>query len=170
MFIETIKIIDTSPCLADAELFKDTARASADFTEILPYLNSVLERPNYQPASNSLVFYKGTIQITLKEDKVGLTKIANLTEAYEILDWLKDLANDVYESRTEITPNYNGRKQVGLLQVYSLLPKTNCKKCGEQSCMAFAGKLSKFEAEIDDCSLFGEPQYAALKEKLMSIF
>lgn len=169
MFLESIKIIETSPCLADTELFKAVTRASVDLTEILPYLNGILENPNYQASSNSLTFKKGIIGFTLKEDKIGMTKFANLTEAHELLDWIKDIINDTYKRKSEITPNYNSRKQLGLLQVYNFLPKKNCKKCGEQSCMAFAAKLSKFDAEIDDCPLFKEQEYSGLREKLLNI-
>jgi len=170
MFLESIKIIETSPCLADSELFKAITRSSVDLTEILPYLNSILEKPNYQTSSNSLMFKKGIIGFTLREDKIAITRFANLTEAHELLDWVKDLINDTYKRKSEITPNYKGRKQLGLLQVYSMLPKKNCKKCGEPSCMAFAAKLSKFEAEIDDCPLFNEKEYSESREKLNAAF
>ena len=112
MFLESIKIIETSPCLADTELFKAVTRASVDLTEILPYLNGILENPNYQSSSNSLTFKKGIIGFTLKEDKIGMTKFANLTEAHELLDWIKDIINDTYKRKSEITPNYNSRKQL----------------------------------------------------------
>jgi len=169
MFLESIKVIETSPCLANRERFKVTARASANLTEILPYLNAILEKPNYQESSNSLRFLTGINEITIQEDKIGIVRVANLTQAYELLDWIKDLINDAYESKSEITPNYESRKQPGVLQVYNLLPKTNCKKCGEQSCMAFAAKLSKFDAEIDACPLFSEPEFSGLREKLLNI-
>ena len=170
MFLESIKIIETMPCLADKELFKATARASVDLTEILPYLNSILEKPKYKPSSNSLVFKNGNSEITLREDIIALTKFANLTQAYELLDWLKELINDAYESREEIEPNYEAVKEIGLLQVYNLLPKTNCQKCGEPSCMAFAGKLSKLDVEIEDCPLFAEEEYKELRDKLLTLY
>lgn len=170
MFLESIKIIETSPCLADSELFKAVTRASVDLTEILPYLNGILEKPNYQSNSNSIMFKKGIIGFTLREDKIAITKFANLTEAHEFLDWVKDLINTTYDRKSEIAPSYKERKQLGLLQVYTMLPKKNCKKCGELSCMAFAAKLSKFEAEMDDCPLLSEPEYSGLKEKLIMAF
>ncbi len=170
MFLESIKIIETSPCLAEKELFKAVTRASTSLTEILPYLNAVLEKPNYQTTPPSLVFKKGIIGITIQEDKISLTKFVNITEAYEILDWIKDLINDTYESRNEITPNYIGLKKVGLLKIYSFLPKKNCKQCGEPGCMAFAGKLSKFDAEIAECPLLADPEFSDLKEKLQKAF
>jgi len=32
-------------------------------------------------------------------------------------------------------------KKIGPLDVYNMLPKTNCKECGEANCMAFAAKV-----------------------------
>jgi acetyl-CoA decarbonylase/synthase complex subunit gamma len=37
------------------------------------------------------------------------------------------------------------------VQIFKLLPKTNCKKCGHPTCLAFAMKLAARQASIDDC-------------------
>lgn len=37
------------------------------------------------------------------------------------------------------------------LQIYSLLPKTNCKKCGYPTCLAFAMALSQGKVTVDKC-------------------
>lgn len=37
------------------------------------------------------------------------------------------------------------------MEVYKLLPKTNCKECGETSCMAFAIKLINRERKLGEC-------------------
>jgi len=37
------------------------------------------------------------------------------------------------------------------LEVYQLLPKTNCGECGESTCMAFASKLINRDARLEDC-------------------
>lgn len=44
------------------------------------------------------------------------------------------------------------------LQVYPHLPKTNCGKCGEVSCMAFAVKLIEREATVEQCLPLLEPE------------
>ena len=164
--MEDIKVIETSPCLADEKLFKGLTRASVSLTELLPYLNAIVDKPNYQPSSNSLMFKDGIIGFTLQDTSINITRFANMTELYEILDWVKALINDTYESRFEIEPNYKARKIVPVLKIYSLLPKKNCKECGEQTCMAFAAKLNKLDAEIDDCPLLQKIEYADLRAKL----
>ncbi len=42
-------------------------------------------------------------------------------------------------------------RKLSPLDVYKLLPKTNCKSCGEPTCMAFAMKAIKREVTIDKC-------------------
>ena len=37
------------------------------------------------------------------------------------------------------------------LQIYKLLPQTNCKDCGFQTCLAFAMKLATKQINLDDC-------------------
>ncbi|MCJ7635220.1 acetyl-CoA decarbonylase/synthase complex subunit gamma [Candidatus Bathyarchaeota archaeon] len=37
------------------------------------------------------------------------------------------------------------------IDVYKLLPRTNCKECGEENCMAFATKLVNREVTLDKC-------------------
>jgi acetyl-CoA decarbonylase/synthase complex subunit gamma len=48
------------------------------------------------------------------------------------------------------------------LQIYKLLPKTNCKECGFPTCLAFAMKLAAKQAELDDCPYVSEEAKAKL--------
>ena len=52
------------------------------------------------------------------------------------------------------------------MEVYQLLPKTNCKKCGLLTCIAFAVKLLDKEMMIEDCPPLLEPKYAERQKKL----
>lgn len=42
-------------------------------------------------------------------------------------------------------------KEISPIDVYMLLPKTNCKECGEENCMAFATKLVNREIPLSQC-------------------
>ncbi|HHN93492.1 MAG TPA: acetyl-CoA decarbonylase/synthase complex subunit gamma, partial [Anaerolineae bacterium] len=37
------------------------------------------------------------------------------------------------------------------IQIYKLLPQTNCKECGFPTCLAFAMKLAAKQANLDKC-------------------
>jgi len=42
-------------------------------------------------------------------------------------------------------------REISPIDVYMLLPKTNCKECGEENCMAFATKLVNRELSLEQC-------------------
>ena len=48
------------------------------------------------------------------------------------------------------------------LQIQKLLPKTNCKECGSNTCMAFAMKLAAKKAEIAECPYASEEAISVL--------
>ena len=50
------------------------------------------------------------------------------------------------------------------LQIYKLLPKTNCKECGFPTCLAFAMKLAAKQAELSQCPHISEEAKQALAE------
>lgn len=49
------------------------------------------------------------------------------------------------------------------LEIYKLLPKTNCKKCGFPTCLAFAMKLSQKGIELSACPDVSDAAKAALE-------
>lgn len=63
-----------------------------------------------------------------------------------------------------------GMKQLSPIDIYTLLPKTNCKECGEDNCMAFATKVVNREVSIDQCPPLltkkFEKNYLKLKDML----
>jgi acetyl-CoA decarbonylase/synthase complex subunit gamma len=48
------------------------------------------------------------------------------------------------------------------LDIYKLLPKTNCKECGQPTCLAFAMKLAQKQADLSACPHVSEQSKAAL--------
>lgn len=50
------------------------------------------------------------------------------------------------------------------IQIYKLLPKTNCKDCGYPTCLAFAMKLAAKQEELSACPHVSEESKAALAE------
>ncbi|MDF1513987.1 MAG: acetyl-CoA decarbonylase/synthase complex subunit gamma [Anaerolineae bacterium] len=49
------------------------------------------------------------------------------------------------------------------IQIYKLLPKTNCKECGYPTCLAFAMKLAAKQANLDACPYVSEESRSQLE-------
>lgn len=56
--------------------------------------------------------------------------------------------------------------KLNVVEILKHLPKTNCKECGEATCMAFAAKLAKKEVELKACPPMFTGEYAAKREIL----
>jgi acetyl-CoA decarbonylase/synthase complex subunit gamma len=52
------------------------------------------------------------------------------------------------------------KKELSPIDIYKLLPKTNCKECGQENCMAFATKIVAREVNIDLCKPLVKPEHA----------
>jgi acetyl-CoA decarbonylase/synthase, CODH/ACS complex subunit gamma len=50
------------------------------------------------------------------------------------------------------------------IQIYKLLPQTNCKECGFPTCLAFAMKLAAKQVELSSCPYVSESSKAQLAE------
>ena len=50
------------------------------------------------------------------------------------------------------------------IQIFKLLPKTNCKECGVPTCLAFAMNLASGKAELDDCPYVSDEAREQLSE------
>src|SRR3990170_1582088 len=63
-----------------------------------------------------------------------------------------------------------GIKELSPIDVYKLLPKTNCKECGQENCMAFATKIVNREVTLEQCPPLlkkeNDKAYKQLKEML----
>ncbi len=51
------------------------------------------------------------------------------------------------------------RKVISPINVYTLLPRTNCKECGAENCMAFAVGLVNMETKLEKCTPLLEEKY-----------
>jgi acetyl-CoA decarbonylase/synthase complex subunit gamma len=56
------------------------------------------------------------------------------------------------------------------MEIYRLLPGTNCKECGDVTCMAFASSMIERDKVVEDCSpLFAEDKYIENRGKLLEM-
>ncbi len=60
-------------------------------------------------------------------------------------------------------------KELSPIQIYSLLPRTNCGECGETNCMAFSAKLVNREATLEECPPLLKPEHEEAYMELWSL-
>ena len=60
-------------------------------------------------------------------------------------------------------------KEISPIDVYKLLPKTNCGECHEANCMTFATKVVNGELALDGCTPMTDEKYRAEYRKLLDL-
>ena len=138
-------------CNTFAETINAIASLSEDIGEVLPYLASVIKRCSYYDNAKTLTFKQAGKGIAMYPRQIAVTKLRDRDEAKQVLEELKVLINTTYENRSGIQPCYKKGGELKYLDVFRLLPGTNCKECGEPTCLAFATKLVQQEKNVGQC-------------------
>lgn len=159
MYLREIILQEIQPCTAQGNRIKIKGALSDSVLEVMPYLNAEISSAVYNKNMGWLTFRLGEKIVTLYADKIAVTKLQNETDAYETLDVIRDRINGIYEKRDGITPNYDMKKMPTPIDIYKKMPKKNCRKCGEMTCLAFAGKLLTGNAKLKDCTVLLEEEY-----------
>mgnify|MGYP001026492090 FL=1 len=160
MLIEKYDLeIFTPPCDPGAERYSARARLIVDIAEILPYLNATLRGAIYHPSASALTWKKAGHNVAFHAYEILVSNVEDRKGAEQELKALIELVNRLWERRAEINPDTTTRQRPTSMAVYKLLPQTNCKQCGEQTCYTFALKLVAAQKKFTDCLLLGEPGY-----------
>ena len=165
--IGAITLIRTLPCLADPGKIIVIGETGAAIDGVLPLLNAIL--PNvvsYHPFSGVMTLRRRPGLLTFYPDKVMITQVADVEEGLALLSAVRDLLNQTWARRDEIQPRPEGRRVPRPLDVYELLPRTNCRACGEATCMAFAFGLLESRHRAEECPPLTDPAYAAQRQAL----
>lgn len=169
MLLESCTITQILECIADPTKIRVIASFSNNIEEVFPYLNAVLKNIAYVPGAKTITMKKDHRLLTIYPHMVTMAKADDEEDAKATLRWLQELINDTWERRDSITPSYEVHQLLRPLDVYSLLPKNNCKLCGEATCLAFAMRLLQGARTLNQCSLLEKAEYLAGKERLLEL-
>jgi ArsR family metal-binding transcriptional regulator len=156
-------------CNPMAETLNAIASLSDDISEVLPYLAAVITPCNYDDDTKTLTFKRDGKGIAMYPRQIAVTKLRDRDEAKQVLEELKTLINTTYESRNNIQPCYKKGGELKYLDVFKLLPGTNCKECGEPTCLAFATKLVQQETNIGRCLPIFSGKFEEKRKRLLEM-
>lgn len=152
IYLASIALIRTLPCLAEPGKIIVVGKPSRDLSEAIPFLATLPGVIAYNPETLTLTFRRQPGFLTLYPDKVYITQVKDAQEGLELLKALTDAINTTWEHRKELTAATTARRAPRWLDILTLLPQTNCKQCGEATCMAFAALLLQHKKQLDECS------------------
>jgi cysteine desulfurase family protein len=164
-YLDSYHIRKASPCFSDGSRVRVVASLPRNITELFPYLNAVL-RGDFNNEGMFFTFSYGGRPIVLQAQRVTVGKTEDLATAEEILDAVLRIINKVAAQRKSIVPTTKPQIQLSPFAVYQHLPRTNCKECGELTCLAFAAGVIQGQHTLEQCSQLKEEGNAVIQEKL----
>ena len=157
-------------CEPGAEYWNATARFDYDISAVFPYLNAVWEGALYNPKAQQLACRVEERAVAFKPGEITMSNLPDRDTATIELEKLIAQVNRIWMDRDLLTPRYTARKRLVAMEIYKLLPQTNCKLCGQPSCFAFASQVTVGAAVIEACTpLFGETEYARQRQELLEM-
>jgi len=171
MLIETYNLeIEVSKHTADEFEYEAIAKLPVDIRQVLPYLNSKLGNGTYLPDVPAFSWRKDEHKIAFWPDRIAVDHLDSRENAQTLIEELVQLVNNVWDERDRIVPESTSRENLQPLELYRLLPRTNCKKCGEASCFNFALKLAAGQIELEKCEpLVAEVEYREQRAQIGSL-
>jgi ArsR family metal-binding transcriptional regulator len=151
MFLDSIALARTLPCLAEPGKIIVIGKPSRLLDEVLPYMATLPGVIAYNPDARTLTFRRTPGFLTLCSDRVHITQVRDVDQGLELLAALKDAVNTTWEHRHELVAVTTRRRAPRPLDVWPLLPQTNCTQCGEATCMAFAVGLLQQTRTLAEC-------------------
>ena len=160
MFLDAITLVNTLPCLAEPGKIIVIGHPTQSLVNVIPYLATLPDIIAYNPATCTLTFRRQRGFLTLYADKVYITQVKDVEEGLELLKVLTDAINATWAHRAELVAVTTARSAPRLLDIWTLLPQTNCRQCGEATCMAFAAALLQQKRTLAEClSLSADPSF-----------
>lgn len=160
-YLTGITLTRTLPCLAEPGKIIVIGRASRPLDEVMPFLATLPGVIAYSPEQGTLTFRRQPGFLTLGIDQVYITQVKDVQEGLGLLSALTESINAVWENRQELVAVTAPKRTPRPLDVWRMLPQTNCKECGEATCMAFAVTLLQQSRGLRECpQLASDPNLA----------
>ncbi len=158
-----------APCVADLSRIRITAHLSGDLGKVFPYLNAEMREGSYTPGVPTFTFMDKYRMVCLYSRRITMAKADDIVDAWAVLERIRRRANDVWARRDTISPSYERRERPPALEIFKRLPGTNCKECGELTCLAFAGQLWRGQTTMTRCQPVFSGTHTHLKQALVDI-
>ena len=162
-------IMALAPCVADPTKIRLIAHIAGDLTQVFPYMNAEMQTASYNKNGPTFTFMDWYRMISLYPRRITVAKADEIVDAWRVLEMIRARANETWARRGDVEPSYEMRKKPPVLEILKRLPMTNCKQCGELTCMAFACQVHAGAVSVSGCRLVFGGKHGHLREPLLEI-
>ncbi len=128
-----------------------------DLTPLFPYINAVADHAQFYERPVYIKFVLFDQLCAFYPRQGAFTPVRGIADAMAFLPQLLDFISDVSRRSPSIVPSHKKFKPVSALDIYRLLPGSNCRSCGYTTCLAFAAALSRQHTSMVKCPHLANP-------------
>ena len=158
--VKKVTIQEMKPCIVAENMIRVLMQLDSEIGEVIPVLTT-----KYPPGKVNYIENKKILTLNIYKrlvtlypsGKISMNKTIDKEDALEVVTEIMKVINEAYnEINSGDVANYDELREklsnIGPLSLYNCLPKTDCEKCGEKTCMAFAIKLLSGDVKLDKCT------------------
>lgn len=153
-------------CLPGAQSVNAIAHVEVNLGPVIPYLNVELGSMQCTRKPPTVTFQSSGRLISVQEHTITVNSVVDEAQARKIIDWLIREINAAWKGKKDITPSFEVAPRPTVIDLLKFLPKTNCTRCGDPTCMVFAVHLAEGAKGAEQCPELGDEESAALQALL----
>ena len=162
-------IVVLAPCVADPTKIRLIAHTSGDMAKVFPYMNAEMREASYNAKGSTFTFMDGYRMISMYPQRIAVAKADDIVDGWRTLEMIRCRVNDTWARRAAIAPSDEMRQKPPALEIFNRLPGTNCRACGEATCLAFAVRLWNGGGSPEECSPVFTGEFGHLRAALLEI-
>ena len=141
-----------------------------DISSVFPYLNESFHNTIYDHENKILIVREQNQAYAFRSEEIRIARTDDPIQARQIAAEIIEKVNRIWRVRDTITPLFKDKKRVTVIDIFKLLPRTNCRKCGYLTCLAYAADLRQGTVQMDDCPHLALSEYNANRQKIAGLF
>ena len=157
------------PCAPGSGRYGVEIILPGDISAVFPYLNAVLDDTWYDHENAILIGSDNDRRCAFRTDEIKVAGVAEWGQGGQVAGEVVDRVNQIWQERDSITPSFAERKLPAVIDIYQLLPKTNCRKCGCLTCLAYAADLRNGMVRLEQCLPLLQSEYTESKDRLSAL-
>jgi len=157
-------------CLPGSGFYGLLVTVPSDISAVFPYLNAVLEDTLYDRENEILIGRDRDRRCAFRANDIRVAGVEDAADAPRIARAVVDRVNQVWHDHGEITPSFRERKVPATFDIYTLLPRTNCRECGYPTCLAFAAEARDNPEFLEKCPPLSRPENADSRAQIERLF
>jgi len=162
-------VVVLAPCVADLTKIRLIAHTSGDLAKVFPYMNTEMREASYNAKGPTFTFMDQYRMISMYPQRIAVAKADDIVDGWRTLEMIRCRVNDTWARRAQIEPCDEMREKPPALEIFKRLPKTNCRACGERTCLAFAVRVWMGELPASKCTPVFQGESGHLKDALVEI-